>query len=51
MPEAGMALKDLLVCIDAGVASDARVKLAFTLARAHRAHLGGAYVIPEAESD
>jgi nucleotide-binding universal stress UspA family protein len=45
-----MALKDLLVCIDAGAVSDARVKLAFDLARAHRANLAGAYVIPDPES-
>jgi nucleotide-binding universal stress UspA family protein len=45
-----MALKDLLVCIDADVASDARVKLAFSLARAYGAHLAGAYVIPQAQS-
>ena len=44
-----MALKDVLVCIDPGSASDVRLRLAFTLARAHRAHLGGAYVMPKAE--
>ena len=45
-----MALRDILVCIDAGAASDARIRLAFNLARAHRAHLVGAYVMPAAES-
>jgi nucleotide-binding universal stress UspA family protein len=42
-------LKDLLVCVDRGSASDARLRFAFNLARAHRAHLGGAYVVPKAE--
>jgi nucleotide-binding universal stress UspA family protein len=45
-----MALKDLLVCLDAGAASGGRVRLALNLARAHRAHLGGAYVMPQADS-
>jgi nucleotide-binding universal stress UspA family protein len=44
-----MALKDLLVCIDPGSLSDARLRLAFNLARAHRAHLTAAYVMPKAE--
>jgi nucleotide-binding universal stress UspA family protein len=44
-----MALKDLLVCIDPGSSSDARLRLAFNLARAHRAHLTAAYVMPKAE--
>jgi K+-sensing histidine kinase KdpD len=44
-----MALKDLLVCIDRGSVSEARLRLAFNLARAHRAHLTGAYVMPRAE--
>jgi nucleotide-binding universal stress UspA family protein len=44
-----MALKDLLVCIDPGSPSDARLQLAFNLARAHRAHLTAAYVMPKAE--
>jgi nucleotide-binding universal stress UspA family protein len=42
-----MALKDLLVCIDPTAAGDARLKLAFNLARAHGAHLAGAYVLRE----
>src|SRR5215470_3148416 len=44
-----MALKDLLVCLDPGSLSDARLRLAFNLARAHRAHLTAAYVMPKAE--
>jgi nucleotide-binding universal stress UspA family protein len=44
-----MALKDLLLCIDPGSPSDARLRLAFNLARAHRAHLTAAYVLPKAE--
>jgi hypothetical protein len=45
-----MALKDLLVCIDQGSASDARLRLAFNLARAHRSDLDGAYVMLKVES-
>lgn len=41
-----MALKDLLVGIDPTTAADARLKLAFNLARANRAHLTGAYSLP-----
>jgi hypothetical protein len=37
-----MALEDLLVCIDPTSAGDARLKLAFNLARANKAHLSGA---------
>jgi nucleotide-binding universal stress UspA family protein len=44
-----MALRDLLICIDARSTSDARLRLAFNLARAHRAHLTAAYVMPKAE--
>jgi nucleotide-binding universal stress UspA family protein len=44
-----MALKDLLVCLDPGSASQTRLKLAFNLARAQGAHLDGAYVMPKAE--
>jgi nucleotide-binding universal stress UspA family protein len=43
-----MALKDLLVCIDPTPAGDTRLKLAFNLARANKAHLAGAYPLPEA---
>ena len=42
-----MALKDLLVCIDRTVAGDARLRLAFNLARANGAYLAGAYALPE----
>ncbi len=45
-----MALKDLLVCIDPTTAGDARLKLAFNLARANKAHLSGAYPLPEAQA-
>ena len=45
-----MAFKDLLVCIDAASMDSARVKLAFNLARAHRAYLTGVCVLPEAET-
>jgi nucleotide-binding universal stress UspA family protein len=42
-----MALKDLLVCFDRTDAGYARLELAFNLARANRAYLAGAYVLPE----
>ena len=42
-----MALKDLLVCIDPTSAGDARLKLALNLARSNRAHLVGAYALPQ----
>src|SRR6266481_4662703 len=42
-----MALKDLLVCFDRTDAGYARLELAFNLARASRAYLAGAYVLPE----
>jgi len=45
-----MALKDLLVCIDPTTAGDIRLKLAFNLARANKAHLSGAYPLPEAQA-
>ena len=45
-----MALKDLLVCIDPTSAGDGRVKLAFNLARANKAHLSGAYVLMDGET-
>jgi nucleotide-binding universal stress UspA family protein len=45
--EAKMAIRDLLVCIDATAAGDARLKLAFNLARASKAHLTGAYTLSE----
>ena len=43
-----MPLKDLLVCFDRTDAGYARLELAFHLARASRAYLAGAYVLPEA---
>jgi nucleotide-binding universal stress UspA family protein len=45
-----MPLKDLLVCFDRTDAGYARLELAFNLARACRAYLAGAYVLPEAGS-
>jgi nucleotide-binding universal stress UspA family protein len=47
--EAGMAIKDLLVCIDPTTAGDTRLKLAFNLARTNKAHLTGTYPLPEAQ--
>jgi nucleotide-binding universal stress UspA family protein len=46
--EAGMAIKDLLVCIDPTTAGDTRLKLALNVARANKAHLTGTYPLPEA---
>src|SRR5712671_110051 len=45
-----MALKDLLVCIDPTTGSDTRLKLAFNLARTNKAHLAGAYSLPDAQA-
>jgi nucleotide-binding universal stress UspA family protein len=42
-----MPLKDILVCFDRTSAGYARLDLAFNLARASRAHLAAAYVLPE----
>ena len=42
-----MAIADLLVCIDPTTAGEARLKLALNLARAHKAHLGACYIMPE----
>jgi nucleotide-binding universal stress UspA family protein len=42
-----MALCDILVCVDATTAGEARLKLAFNLAQAERAHVTGAYILPE----
>ena len=50
MPLVGMPLKDLLVYFDRSDAGYARLELAFNLARACRAYLAGAYVLPEAGS-
>jgi nucleotide-binding universal stress UspA family protein len=43
-----MPFKDFLVCIDRTAAGEARLKLAFNLARANEGHLTGAYALPEA---
>jgi nucleotide-binding universal stress UspA family protein len=45
-----MPLKDLLVCIDPTNAGDARLKLAFNMARANKAHLSGAYVLADGDT-
>jgi hypothetical protein len=45
-----MALKDLLVCIDPTTGSDTRLKLSFNLARTNKAHLAGAYSLPDAQA-
>ena len=44
-----MPLRDLLVCIDPTAAGETRLKLAFNVARANKAHLAGAYVLPEGD--
>jgi len=45
-----MPLKDVLVCIDPTSAAETRLKLAFNLARSHRAHLAAAYLLPEPQT-
>jgi nucleotide-binding universal stress UspA family protein len=45
-----MPLKDLLVCIDPTAAGDIRLKLALNLARASKAHIAGAYVLPDGDA-
>jgi nucleotide-binding universal stress UspA family protein len=45
-----MAIADILVCIDPTTAGDTRLKLAFNLARTNKAHLAGAYILPEAKA-
>jgi hypothetical protein len=45
-----MPLKDLLVCVDPTAAGDTRLKLALNLARASKAHLAGAYVLPDGDA-
>jgi nucleotide-binding universal stress UspA family protein len=42
-----MALRDILVCLDATVAGDSRLELALNLAQANKAHLSAAYDLPE----
>ncbi len=42
-----MPLEDLLVSFDRTAAGYARLDLAFNLARASRAYLSGAYLLPE----
>ena len=42
-----MPLCDILVCLDATGAGDARLELALNLAQANKAHLTAVYVLPE----
>ena len=42
-----MALRDILVCIDATAAGDVRLELALNLAQANKAHLTAVYALPE----
>lgn len=42
-----MALRDILVCLDATAAGDARLELALTLAQAGKSHLTAVYLVPE----
>ena len=42
-----MALRDIMVCLDATAASDGRFELALNLALANRAHLTAAYALPK----
>jgi nucleotide-binding universal stress UspA family protein len=42
-----MAIKDVLVCLDASEAGECRLKLAAGLARQHGAHLAAAYLLSE----
>jgi len=46
-----MNLKDILVFLDAGAASEGRLKLATNIARAHRAHLDAAFLPPGETAD
>jgi nucleotide-binding universal stress UspA family protein len=42
-----MNLKDILVFLDAGVASEGRLKLATNIAREHQAHLDATFLLPD----
>src|SRR6202011_3793287 len=42
-----MALRDILVCLDATAAGDGRLELALNLAQADKAHLTAVYALPE----
>jgi len=42
-----MALRDILVCLDATAAGDGRLELALSLAEANKAHLSAVYALPE----
>jgi len=42
-----MAIKDVLVCLDASEAGEGRLRLAADLSREHRAHLAAAYQLSE----
>jgi nucleotide-binding universal stress UspA family protein len=45
--EARMAVADILVCIDPTTAGEARLKLAFGIARSHGRHLTACYIMAE----
>ena len=45
-----MALKDVLVCLDASDAGERRLRLAAGLAHEHAAHLDAAYLLSEPET-
>lgn len=42
-----MSLKDIVVFLDAGAASEGRLKLATNIAREHRAHLDATFLLPD----
>jgi hypothetical protein len=46
-----MAIKDILVCLDASEAGECRLRLAAGLAREHGAHLAAAYLFFEPGTD
>jgi len=45
-----MNLRDILVILEPGTASEGRLKLAMNIARDHRAHLDATFVLPEQET-
>lgn len=46
-----MSLKDILVFLEAGAASEDRLKLAMNIARNHRARLDAAFLLPDAAAE
>jgi hypothetical protein len=47
--EGRMAIRDIVVSLDPSLAGEGRLKLAVGLARAHKANLTGAYVVPPSQ--